>query len=156
MVFAIREQRIFYRTMLGVSAMTMQQLTGIRRVTYALAPPIQSRYLLTSKKGTESSSNPSTSPKASQLSCMSGLASLFYHLSTLNPHPPNRQSRSTPLCFSTGVVGMATGMCILAGTTSIPAFGRGVEFSGAGGDRSCGICLKLSQLLKSVNICTYR
>lgn len=33
MVFTNGEQRIFYRTMLGVGAMIMQQLTGINLIT---------------------------------------------------------------------------------------------------------------------------
>jgi len=34
MVFTNGEQRIFYRTMLGVGLMVMQQLTGINLITY--------------------------------------------------------------------------------------------------------------------------
>lgn len=101
MVFTNREQRIFYRTILGVGAMIMQQLTGINLITYAPFPS-HHKSILTSKNGIThqtSSLNLPTCPKASQLSCMSGLPSLFYHLSTPNPHLPNRQSRSTPFAF---------------------------------------------------------
>jgi hypothetical protein len=34
MIFTNGEQRIFYRTMLGVAGMIMQQLTGINLITY--------------------------------------------------------------------------------------------------------------------------
>lgn len=49
MVFTNGDQRVFYRTMLGVTVMIMQQLTGINLITYEL--PLT---------GTDLSDNPGT------------------------------------------------------------------------------------------------
>jgi MFS family permease len=56
---------------------------------------------------------------------MSGFLSLFYYLSTLIPIFIIDKIGRRPLLL-TGLVGMATGMCVLAGTTSVTAFGPGV------------------------------
>lgn len=58
-------------------------------------------------------------------SLMSGFLSLFYYLSTLIPIFIIDRIGRRPLLLI-GLVGMAMGMCILAGTTSVTAFGPGV------------------------------
>ncbi|KAL1963340.1 hypothetical protein VTN77DRAFT_8461 [Rasamsonia byssochlamydoides] len=109
MVFTNGEQRVFYRTMLGVGAMIMQQLTGINLITY-YAP-----YIFIKSVG--------FSQRLSSL--MSGFLSLFYYLSTLIPIFIIDRTGRRPLLL-TGLVGMAIGMCVLAGTTSVVAFTPGV------------------------------
>lgn len=56
---------------------------------------------------------------------MSGFLSLFYYLSTLIPIFLIDKIGRRPLLLN-GLVGMAIGMCVLAGTTSVTAFGPGV------------------------------
>jgi MFS family permease len=56
---------------------------------------------------------------------MSGFLSLFYYLSTLIPIFIIDRTGRRPLLLG-GLVGMAAGMCILAGTTSVVAFAPGV------------------------------
>lgn len=46
MVFTNGEQRVFYRTTLGVAVMIMQQLTGINLITYYTLPPDQYRSVI--------------------------------------------------------------------------------------------------------------
>ncbi|KAH8800222.1 general substrate transporter [Xylogone sp. PMI_703] len=109
MVFSNGEQRVFYRTMLGVAAMVMQQLTGINLITY-YAPFI----FIKSVGFSEHLS-----------SLMSGFLSLFYYLSTLIPIFIIDRTGRRPLLLA-GLVGMAAGMFILAGTTSVVAFAPGI------------------------------
>lgn len=56
---------------------------------------------------------------------MSGFLSLFYYLSTLIPIFIIDRTGRRPLLLG-GLVGMAAGMCILAGTTSVVAFTPGI------------------------------
>ncbi|GAD97952.1 hypothetical protein FG04062.1 [Paecilomyces variotii No. 5] len=109
MVFSNGEQRIFYRTMLGAGAMVMQQLTGINLITY-YAP-----YIFIESVG--------FSQRLSSL--MSGFLSLFYWISTLIPIFIIDRVGRRPLLLI-GLAGMASGMFILTGTTSVVAFTPGV------------------------------
>ncbi|KKA23827.1 MFS sugar transporter, partial [Rasamsonia emersonii CBS 393.64] len=109
MVFTNGEQRVFYRTTLGVAVMIMQQLTGINLITY-YAP-----YIFIKSVG--------FSQRLSSL--MSGFLSLFYYLTTLIPIFIIDRTGRRPLLLI-GLVGMAIGMCVLAGTTSVVAFTPGV------------------------------
>lgn len=108
-IFTNGEQRIFYRTMLGVGVMVMQQLTGINLITY-YAP-----YIFIKSVG--------FSQRLSSL--MSGFLSLVYYLSTLIPIFIIDRVGRRPLLLG-GLVGMAAGMFILAGATSVVAFAPGV------------------------------
>ena len=108
-IFSNGEQRFFYRTMLGVGAMVMQQLTGINLITY-YAP-----YIFIKSVG--------FSQKLSAL--MSGFLSLFYYLSTLIPIFIIDKIGRRPLLLG-GLIGMGTFMFVLAGTTSKASFGTGV------------------------------
>jgi cyanate permease len=94
--------------MLGAAAMIIQQLTGINLITY-YAP-----YIIKSVGFSEHLS-----------SLMSSFLNLFYYLSTLIPiFIINKISKRVLLLI--GLLSMAMGMCILAGTTSVTAFGPGV------------------------------
>ncbi|KAH9911642.1 general substrate transporter, partial [Amylocystis lapponica] len=108
-IFTNGEQRFFYRTMLGVGAMIMQQLTGINLITY-YAP-----YIFIKSVG--------FSQKLSAL--MSGFLSLAYWLSTLPPIFMIDRVGRRPLLL-TGLIGMACGMFVLAGTTSVVSFAPGI------------------------------
>ncbi|MCJ1304603.1 hypothetical protein MMC08_007416 [Hypocenomyce scalaris] len=108
-IFTMGEQRFFYRTMLGVWSMVMQQLTGINLITY-YAP-----YIFIKSVG--------FSQRLSSL--MSGILSLEYYLATLIPiFIIDKVGRRPLLLF--GLVGMCICMFILAGTTSVSAFGPGI------------------------------
>ncbi|KAI1619783.1 general substrate transporter [Exophiala viscosa] len=108
-IFSNGEQRFFYRTMLGVGGMIMQQLSGINLVTY-YAP-----YIFIKSVG--------FSTRLSAL--MSGFLSLFYYLSTLIPiFIIDRVGRRILLLCS--LIGMGTFMFVLAGTTSVVSFAPGI------------------------------
>ncbi|KZO91052.1 general substrate transporter [Calocera viscosa TUFC12733] len=108
-IFTNGSQRFFYRTMLGVWGMIMQQLTGINLITY-YAP-----FIFIESVG--------FSQKLSSL--MSGFLSLEYYLSTLIPIFIIDKVGRRPLLLW-GLVGMSICMFILAGTTSVVSFGPGI------------------------------
>ncbi|GBE83371.1 sugar transporter STL1 [Sparassis latifolia] len=108
-IFTNGEQRFFYRTMLSVWAMIMQQLTGINLITY-YAPYIFIKSVRFSQRLS---------------ALMSGFLSLFYWLSTLPPIFMIDRVGRRPLLLI-GLIGMACSMFVLAGTTSVVSFAPGV------------------------------
>lgn len=111
--------------MLGAGAMVMQQLTGINLITYDLPTCPAGRtdafyryyapYIFIESVG--------FSQRLSSL--MSGFLSLFYWISTLIPIFIIDRVGRRPLLL-TGLAGMASGMFILTGTTSVVAFTPGI------------------------------